>query len=143
MPTPSSAGEAGELRSLLRSRSFLHWHPLLLELMDRYRGWLADYEFEPLFDPDYRPLTEVIQVLLQLPESAWGSDQELMRALCRCDFLVRAAVHRSSRTRWEPLLESYRNFKARFPDAEPMWELEIPWSSEQFGAWVASRLARE
>lgn len=142
MPSPSSAGEAGDLESLLRTRGFAHWHALLQELMDRYRGWLADYEFEPLFDPDYRPLTEVIHALLQLPQPAWGSDQALCAALAKCDFLVRAAVHRASGTRWDPLQQSYRDFKARFADAEPFWELQMPWSSEDFSAWALDRLGR-
>jgi hypothetical protein len=138
----ASDGTSDDLAQLLHTRGLEHWHSLLLAFMDRYSGWLQAYEFEPSFDPDYRPLGEVIDLLLQLPARVPCDDLAFAVTLTRCDFLMRTARDMASGAAWDARALSYQDFVRQHPRAEPLWAIDLPWPADEFASWAMSRLRR-
>lgn len=142
MPSLPHEFDAPDLLQLLGEKGFAHWHGPLTLLMSRYAGWLSHYEFDPAFDPDLRPLSEVITATAVLVACGGADDQALASALLlRRDFVAREAVNRATRSRWEPLKQSYRDFLIQFPRAEPLWATVAPWTAAELVAWVLAQHA--
>ena len=80
-----------DLRELLTVLGFARWHSLLLDLVSRYDGWLADYTLAPGHEPDFGPLAEIIEVLLDFAPALDGDDAALALAITGCNFLARTA----------------------------------------------------
>lgn len=114
--------DAPDLLQLLSAKGFARWHRALLTLIARYEGWLAHYEFDPTCDPDLRPLAELIRLVESLPAAIRGEHIDFARELVQCcDFCCREGLDRATRTSWNPLQQSYRDFLAQYPNAEPLW----------------------
>jgi hypothetical protein len=152
MPAQPHDFDDPDLLQLLGAKGFAHWHGPLLLLMSRYAGWLADYEFDPAFDPDLRPLSEVITATAGLAGRDryhadtravdQANDHALAYALLsQCDFLARDALDRASRTHWDPLAQSYRDFLIQYPQAEPLWGTGAPWTVVDLVAWALAQRA--
>lgn len=140
MPAFPHEFDAPDLLQLLSEKGLAHWHGPLTLLMSRYAGWLSHYEFDPAFDPDLRPLSEVISATAGLAAHCVANDHALATVLVlRCDFMAREAVDRDTRTHWDPLKQSYRDFLIEFPRAEPMWESGAPWTVVELVSWVLAQ----
>lgn len=140
---PATVSDVGmDLHQLLECKGFAHWHSLLLKLLARYDGWLADYEFDPAYDPDYRPLAEVFGVLGGIAPMDAGDDRALAQALLGCDFLFRSGIDRATGTSWDALRESYREFTTQRTLAAPLWGLELPWPAQEFISRLLAQLGR-
>lgn len=134
---PPEATSAPDLELLLAQRRLLHWLEPLLCLCQRHHGWLADYEFDPELDPDFRPLCDTLDAVLQVPASPEGDDSALAHALAQSNFMARSAVDRQSgQLLWNPLAEPYRAFAKRHPGVVPFWS-DAPKDIEvRLVAWV-------
>lgn len=142
----TTAGTTGgftyDLQGLLNLHGLGHWHTTLLDLVSRYDGWLNQYEFDEVHDPDYRPLEEVIEAVMRLAGKSLGDDTAMAVSIYSCDFLARQARCRVTGEHWDPLVLNYKIWSVHRPEPEPFWGCGQPWSVMTFADWAQARIRR-
>jgi hypothetical protein len=140
---PTTTAPAGDdalpdLHELLAQRGLSHWHALLQDLMSRYAGWVADYLQDPAAEPDYRPLSEVIEAVGTLPQQH-TADEVLLHAIMACEFICRAGLDRlGGHIAWDPTAESYAAFVQKHPARFPLWLMHPP---DRLQAWLTQQVS--
>jgi len=130
-----------DLLQVLESLGLAHWHSFLMDLCQRFDGWLVDFLQAPEASPDYRPMIDIVKALRQFPKEHAGNDLEMAKALAQCDFLVRAARDRwCGRIGWDPFGEPYAAFAERFPDRYPYWEARPARHGAALTTWMLEQL---
>lgn len=130
-----------DLLQLLQRLNSAHWHSVLLELTQRFDGWMVDYLDQPASSPDYRPMADMLGVLRTFPPDQAGGDLALARAITECDFFARAARNEcDGPLAWDPCVESYRAFSQRHPERFPYWDVGPARPPAALAQWLAGRL---
>lgn len=143
-PAPDAAdlsADPPDLLQLLQRLKFEHWHGQLMDLSQRFDGWMADYLEQPESSPDFRPMADMLAVLSALPIDMAGDDMAFALALTECDFFARAARNEcEGGLMWDPCVESYRAFSQRHPERFPYWDAGPAWPPAALAQWLVGRL---
>lgn len=130
-----------DLMQVLEGLGFGHWHSLLMDLCQRFDGWLVDFLQAPEASPDYRPMIDIVKALRTFPQAQAGQDVALARAIGACDFLSRAARDCwGGRICWDPFTEPYDTFAQRHPERYPYWEAQPARREAELTAWMLGHL---
>lgn len=99
------------------------WWKVLASWLHRFDGFLAELECDPSLCIDDTPAQQILSALKDL-ENRPVTDQEMANLIAHCPFNGWRARFENTPFRWNPLFQSYGDFRATLDRSCACYEVE-------------------